>query len=184
MFLIVAVVLLMPRAPTDHLDFSHHGHLPQSMNTLETRGIPHGVTRHDPPDAHEEDTSSEHHAAEDAAGHASGEDAAAHHDEDAAAQDADAVSADAAAAGDGHKYAIVFDAGSTGSRVHVFRFDAGGAGELALVDDTFEQLKPGLSSFAKEPEKGAESLKPLLAIAMKTVPEAGLVKAEYSVYPP
>ena len=78
----------------------------------------------------------------------------------------------AAAADDGRKYAIVFDAGSTGSRVHVFRFDGGGAGELALVDDTFEQLKPGLSSFAKTPEDGAASLKPLLETAMKTVPAA------------
>ena len=70
------------------------------------------------------------------------------------------------------KYAVVFDAGSTGSRVHVFRFDVGGGGELALVDDTFEQLKPGLSSFAKNPAKGAASLKPLLDVAMKTVPGA------------
>ena len=152
MFLILAVVLLMPRAPTDHLDFSHHGHLPQSMNNLESHGIPHGVTHHDTPgvhdDVHEEDVTS-------------------HHD--------DVVSPDVSAsvpASDGRKYAIVFDAGSTGSRVHVFRFDVGAAEELQLVDDTFEQLKPGLSSFAKEPEKGAESLKPLLAIAMKTVPES------------
>jgi hypothetical protein len=31
-FLIVAVALLMPRAPTDHLDFHHHGHMPRSSN--------------------------------------------------------------------------------------------------------------------------------------------------------
>ena len=40
------------------------------------------------------------------------------------------------------------------------------------MDDTFEQLKPGLSSFAKNPAKGAASLKPLLDVAMKTVPGA------------
>ena len=142
----------MPRAPTDHLDFSHHSHLPQSMNTLESHGIPHGVTHHDSPDAHEEE---DHHPTD-------GDDQVS----------ASAAGGAAAAGGDGRKYAIVFDAGSTGSRVHVFRFDVGAAGALALVDDTFEQLKPGLSSFAKEPEKGAESLKPLLAVAMKTVPEA------------
>lgn len=163
-FLIVAVVLLMPRAPTDHLDFSHHSHLPQSMNTLESHGIPQGVTRHNPPDAHEEDSGHSERSERSAHHHEAGEDSARR-------DDIPGVSAASAATGDGRKYAIVFDAGSTGSRVHVFRFDVGAAGELALVDDTFEQLKPGLSSFAKEPQKGAESLKPLLAVAMKTVPE-------------
>lgn len=78
----------------------------------------------------------------------------------------------AAADDDARKYAIVFDAGSTGSRVHVYRFDETEDGSLALVDDTFEQLKPGLSSFAKNPSEGADSIDPLLEIAMKTVPEA------------
>lgn len=147
MFLIAAVVLLMPTAPTDHLDFSHHSHLPQSMHTVD-HGMHNGVTHHDPPDLQDED---ENHVSEADHGNA-----------------ADFSAGD----GDGRKYAIIFDAGSTGSRVHVFRFDVGGAGELVLVDDTFEQLKPGLSSFAKDPERGAESLKPLLAVAMKTVPKA------------
>ena len=148
----------MPRAPTDHLDFSHHGHLPQSMNNLESHGIPHGVTHHDAaPDVHDD---------------VHEEDATSLHDDVVSTTDASASTSASMPAGDGRKYAIVFDAGSTGSRVHVFRFDVGAAGELELVDDTFEQLKPGLSSFAKEPEKGAESLKPLLAIAMKTVPES------------
>lgn len=69
------------------------------------------------------------------------------------------------------KYAIVVDAGSTGSRVHVFKFDTG-KGALDLISDTFEQLKPGLSSYADNPVKAAESLKPLLDIALKTVPAA------------
>ena len=38
------------------------------------------------------------------------------------------------------------------------------------MDDTFEQLKPGLSSYAKNPAEGAASLKPLMETAMKTVP--------------
>ncbi|KAG2502069.1 hypothetical protein HYH03_000562 [Edaphochlamys debaryana] len=67
------------------------------------------------------------------------------------------------------KYAIVFDAGSTGSRVHVFKFEQKN-GELTLISDTFEQLKPGLSSFADDPAKGAASLQPLLDTALKTVP--------------
>ena len=69
---------------------------------------------------------------------------------------------------DGYTYAIVFDAGSTGSRVHIFRFERDTG---KLVDDTFEQLKPGLSSYADEPNKGGASLQPLLEKAMETIPE-------------
>ncbi len=70
------------------------------------------------------------------------------------------------------RYAVVFDAGSTGSRVHVFRFEqAGENGPLKLKSDTFEQLKPGLSSYADDPAKAAASLQPLLDTALKTVPK-------------
>lgn len=68
------------------------------------------------------------------------------------------------------RYAVVIDAGSTGSRVHVFKFDTA-RGTLDLVSDTFEQLKPGLSSYADDPAKAADSLKPLLETAVKTVPK-------------
>ena len=67
------------------------------------------------------------------------------------------------------QYAVVVDAGSTGSRVHVFKFVTSG-GQLQLEFDKFEQLKPGLSSFAGEPSKAPLSLKPLLELAMATVP--------------
>ena len=67
------------------------------------------------------------------------------------------------------KFAIVIDAGSTGSRVHIFRFNTAG-GALDLESDTFEQLKPGLSHYAANPTESAESLKPLLDKALATVP--------------
>jgi hypothetical protein len=67
-------------------------------------------------------------------------------------------------------YNIVLDAGSTGSRIHVFKFEKAG-GELKLISDTFEQLKPGLSSFRDEPQKAAESLRPLLEVALGAVPK-------------
>ena len=68
------------------------------------------------------------------------------------------------------KYAVVLDAGSTGSRVHVFKFEVE-KGDLKLISDTFEQLKPGLSSYPDDPAKAADSLLPLLTTALKTVPK-------------
>jgi apyrase len=66
---------------------------------------------------------------------------------------------------------VVFDAGSTGSRVHVFRFSQRSQG-LELISDTFEQLKPGLgdSGWNTDPKRAAASLKPLLEKAIEAVP--------------
>lgn len=68
------------------------------------------------------------------------------------------------------RYAIVVDAGSTGSRVHVFKFSVLEGGVLDLDFDKFEQLKPGLSSHADDPAAAAASLAPLLDLARETVP--------------
>ena len=46
-------------------------------------------------------------------------------------------------------YAVVFDAGSTGSRIHVNKFTRR-SGKLELLYELFEQVKPGLSSFADD----------------------------------
>lgn len=56
-----------------------------------------------------------------------------------------------------------------GSRVHIYRFMQSGE-KLDLQSDTFEQLKPGLSSYADAPQDAAKSLIPLLESALKTVP--------------
>lgn len=51
-------------------------------------------------------------------------------------------------------YAVVIDAGSTGTRVLAFEFHLGYLdGRLVLDDEIFKQLKPGLSSFVNEKEK-------------------------------
>jgi apyrase len=68
------------------------------------------------------------------------------------------------------RFAVVVDAGSTGSRVHVLKFHERPGGLLDLQSDKFDQLKPGLSSFADSPRAAAASLKPLLELALATVP--------------
>ena len=67
-------------------------------------------------------------------------------------------------------YGCMMDAGSTGSRIHVYRFAQRADGSLKLEDEVFEQLKPGVSSFAATPKAAAESLAPLLDAAMGAVP--------------
>ncbi|KAF3646392.1 Apyrase 2 [Capsicum annuum] len=68
-------------------------------------------------------------------------------------------------------YAVVFDAGSSGSRVHVFCLDQ----HLDLVPigsdlELFLQKKPGLSAYPSDPAAAANSLKSLLEQAEDVVP--------------
>lgn len=72
---------------------------------------------------------------------------------------------------DARRYAVVIDAGSTGSRVHVFAFQTVDDG-LKLLQDTFEATKPGLSAKAEDPKGAADSLRRLMDVAVKTVPES------------
>lgn len=69
-----------------------------------------------------------------------------------------------------NRHAVVFDAGSTGSRVHVYEFQYCGPVLKLLVDEVFEEVKPGLSSYHENPVEAARSLKPLLRIAEERVP--------------
>jgi len=64
----------------------------------------------------------------------------------------------------------MIDAGSTGSRIHVYKFH--NCFEAPTLEhETFEQVKPGLSSYANSPEKAAESLDALLDIAVAEIPK-------------
>jgi ectonucleoside triphosphate diphosphohydrolase 5/6 len=68
-------------------------------------------------------------------------------------------------------YAIVLDAGSTGSRVLGFTFyENPVTGNLLLVDELWKEVKPGLSSFADDPDAGAESIQTLINEAHALVP--------------
>lgn len=64
----------------------------------------------------------------------------------------------------------MIDAGSQGSRIHVYRFNnCGDTPELEHED--FQQLQPGLSKYNEDAEGAAKSLDPLLDVAMKSVPD-------------
>lgn len=56
------------------------------------------------------------------------------------------------------QYTLIIDAGSTGSRLHLFQYKTGG--EIPEVQSLFsEKVKPGLSSFESNPQAAGASLK-------------------------
>lgn len=68
-------------------------------------------------------------------------------------------------------YAVVIDAGSTGSRVLAYEFHTGYVnGRLVLDRELFREIKPGLSSYAARPKVGAERIGDLLDLARDFVP--------------
>jgi len=68
------------------------------------------------------------------------------------------------------QYSLMIDAGSTGSRIHVYRFNYCNQSPT-LEDETFKEIKPGLSSYPDSPKDAADSLDPLLKLAMSKIPE-------------
>ncbi|XP_059212393.1 ectonucleoside triphosphate diphosphohydrolase 5-like isoform X2 [Centropristis striata] len=68
-------------------------------------------------------------------------------------------------------YAVMFDAGSTGTRIHVYTFIQSNSEELPVLDnEMFHSIKPGLSAYAESPEMAGHTVRMLLKVAKKTVP--------------
>ncbi|KAK3832547.1 MAG: nucleoside phosphatase GDA1/CD39 [Linnemannia elongata] len=63
----------------------------------------------------------------------------------------------------------MIDAGSSGSRIHAYKFNYCKA-TPELESEVFEMLEPGLSSFDDDAQGAAQSLDPLLKIALESVP--------------
>ena len=74
------------------------------------------------------------------------------------------------------QYALMIDAGSTGSRIHVYRFNnCGPTPELEHEEFKMTPKKEGgsgLSSYESSPEAAAKSLDELMGVAMQTVPDS------------
>ncbi|EEH45801.1 guanosine diphosphatase [Paracoccidioides brasiliensis Pb18] len=72
------------------------------------------------------------------------------------------------------QYALMIDAGSTGSRIHVYRFNnCGPTPELENEDFKMTEKKKGgagLSAYANDPVAAAKSLDPLMEVALTSVP--------------
>ncbi|XP_037349568.1 ectonucleoside triphosphate diphosphohydrolase 6 isoform X2 [Talpa occidentalis] len=72
----------------------------------------------------------------------------------------------------GHEvfYGIMFDAGSTGTRVHIFQFSRHPGETPTLTHETFKALKPGLSAYADDVEKSTPGIQELLDVAKQDIP--------------
>lgn len=75
------------------------------------------------------------------------------------------------------QYVSMIDAGSTGSRIHVYKFNNCGAapeleGEVLFMQtEKIEGQSSGLSAYKDDPEAAAKSLDPLLEAALKVIPD-------------
>ena len=78
------------------------------------------------------------------------------------------------------QYAVIFDCGSTGTRLHVFSWDptkqlrGSGLPVLDAVPGGHLKVKPGISSFEDDPVGAGKSIEPLLALAERTIPAADI----------
>ena len=72
-------------------------------------------------------------------------------------------------------YIAMIDAGSSGCRVHVYRYGKVGSAEgplYLLPKHVSLKVKPGLSSFAEDPSKAGESLRGLVDFVKTQVPDS------------
>ena len=70
------------------------------------------------------------------------------------------------------RWTIIIDAGSSGSRVHVYELGRSASGLPQLTHPASLKVSPGLSAFAEAPEHAGQSLLPLVSFAARQVSRA------------
>ncbi|XP_061084701.1 ectonucleoside triphosphate diphosphohydrolase 6 isoform X2 [Conger conger] len=73
---------------------------------------------------------------------------------------------------DRFQYGIMIDAGSTGTRIHIFQFLLEENATHKLARETFRAIKPGLSAYVDDPEKCTDGIQELLEVAQESVPSS------------
>jgi len=68
------------------------------------------------------------------------------------------------------KYMAVIDAGSSGSRIHVYKYSGSIKSKKVEPDHATMKEKPGLSSFASKPTEAGAALEPLIKFAKEHIP--------------
>ncbi|MHB1948345.1 MAG: hypothetical protein ACYCQI_09555 [Gammaproteobacteria bacterium] len=77
-------------------------------------------------------------------------------------------------------YSIIVDAGSSGSRLHLFEYD--NSQGFPVINDIYsEKVSPGLSSFAKDPQKVDAYLQPLFDHAQQKLATLHVSPSQVSV---
>jgi guanosine-diphosphatase len=69
------------------------------------------------------------------------------------------------------QYALMIDAGSTGSRIHIYKFNHCGPSPMYEYE-VFRMTQPGLSDYSGRPAEAAQSLDVLLDEALEVVPRS------------
>ncbi|KAG7280484.1 hypothetical protein CRUP_033785 [Coryphaenoides rupestris] len=68
------------------------------------------------------------------------------------------------------QYGVMFDAGSTGTRIHVFKFLHRPNEVPKLAHETFRAITPGLSAYADDPDQCTAGLLELFEVAKGSIP--------------
>lgn len=80
------------------------------------------------------------------------------------------------------KYAVIIDAGSGGTRLHVYSLKYRGKQVVSLVAEKFHEIPKGLSTFKDDlPSVRTTLIEPLIAIAKNEVPETEYSKTPIAV---